>query len=138
MKMSEFIRVNRKAKGYTQEQFGQLFNPSVNRAAVSKWEKGHVTNIKRSQIQRMCEIFGCAPSELMCFDSEQDTQTPSDELESYDGIKKIFGKQAAELVNIFNSFNEEGKEKLLDYAEDLQNSGRYKKDNQSAVVFKEA
>lgn len=137
MKMSDFIRNNRKAKGYTQEEFGKMFTPSVNRAAVSKWEKGHVTNIKRSQIQRMCEIFGCAPSELMCF-NELDEERISKEAETFDKISEVFGKQVAELVKIFNELNEEGQEKLLDQAKDMSLLDHYKKGDQNEVVSKKA
>ncbi len=55
---------------------------------------------------------------------------------AYDIIQEYFGKQAAELVNLFINFNEEGKEKLLDTAIDMSNLERYKKDNQSDVVLK--
>lgn len=137
MKMSDFIRENRKAKGFTQEEFGKMFTPPINRAAISKWEKGHVTNIKRSQIQRMCEIFGCAPSDLMCF-NELDSERLSKEAETFDRIKDVFGEQVVELVHLFTSFNEEGQEKLLDIADDMACSEKYKKDSQNEVVSEEA
>lgn len=128
--MSDFIKINRKAKGFTQEEFGRMFMPPVNRAAVSKWEKGHVTNIKRSQIQRMCEIFGCAPSELMCFsefDKIYNTEKISKESDVYDKIKECFGEQVVELIHMFVEFNKEGQEKLLDTATDMSQLDRYKK-----------
>lgn len=130
MKMSDFIKENRKAKGFTQEEFGRMFFPPVNRAAVSKWEKGHVTNIKRSQIQRMCEIFGCAPSELMCFsefDKTYNTERMAKESDVYDKIKECFGEKAVDFMRLFANFNIEGQEKLLDMAMDMAELDRYKK-----------
>lgn len=42
----------------------------------------------------------------------------------------------ARLLEIFRSFNEEGREKLLAYADDLQRTGTYIKNSQSAMVEK--
>ena len=137
MKMSDFIRENRKAKGFTQEEFGKMFTPPINRAAISKWEKGYVTNIKRSQIQKMCEIFGCAPSDLMCF-NELDSEQLSKEAETFDRIKEVFGEQAAELVHIFIELNEEGQERLYNNALDMSLLEHYKKGDSSGVAKKEA
>lgn len=137
--MGEFIQIHRKEKGISQEEFGKMFEPKVNRAAVSKWEKGHVTNIKRSQIQRMCEIFNCKPSDLMCFDEKYDTEELSKGSRAYDLISECFGEQAAELVRLFDSFNEEGKERLLNTAEDMSQLDKYKKESdKSDMVEKEA
>lgn len=68
-----------------------------------------------------------------------DTNKLSKESQAYDLISECFGKQAAELVHLFANFNEEGKEKLLDTAEDMSLLDKYKKeDGQSDVVEKEA
>lgn len=53
-------------------------------------------------------------------------------------VKEVFGKQTAKLVHIFIELNEEGKEKLLDTAEDMSHLDRYKKDNKSELVEEEA
>ena len=73
MTMGEYIKYLREGgnvygKKWTQEELGQEFTPPVNRAAVNKWETNRVENIKRSYIQKMSELFGVSPCELMCFD----------------------------------------------------------------------
>ena len=68
MEMGEYIKQLRNGLKLTQEELGQKLNPPVNRAAINKWEKGNVKNIKRSHIQQMAEIFGVSPVDLMCFD----------------------------------------------------------------------
>lgn len=136
MKMGDFIKENRKAKRLTQEEFGGMFFPPVNRAAISKWEKGHVTNIKRSQIQKMCEIFGCAPSELMCFNEFDKIyiEKITKESDVYDKIKECFGETAVDFIRLFANFNIEGQEKLLDMAIDMAKLDRYKKYTKQHVI----
>lgn len=61
--MGERIRELRLAKGLTQEELGRLVG--VQRSAVNKWEKGHVTNLKRDVIEKLSSFFGVTPSYLM-------------------------------------------------------------------------
>ena len=70
MRMGDKIRECRKEAGYTQEELGKLLKPTVNRAAVNKWECGYVENIKRTYIEQMAELFHILPAELMCFDAK--------------------------------------------------------------------
>jgi repressor LexA len=66
--MGETIKELRKAKGYTQEELGDLLG--VKKAAVNKWETGAVENIKRSVIANMAKIFSVSPTYLMCLEEE--------------------------------------------------------------------
>ena len=68
MTMGECIKQLRKEKGLTQKELGELVG--VNTAAVSKWEKGRVVNIKRETIERLAKVFEVLPSKLMCFEDE--------------------------------------------------------------------
>ena len=69
MTMGEYIKEMRKKKGMSQEELGELVG--VNRAAVNKWEKGRVENIKRSTIAKLAEVFGVSPADLMCWEDSQ-------------------------------------------------------------------
>ena len=51
MNTSEKIRMLRIQKGLSQEALGQLVG--VQRAAINKYEKGSVVNIKRSTLQKL-------------------------------------------------------------------------------------
>jgi transcriptional regulator with XRE-family HTH domain len=71
MTMGEYIKELREGKGLSQEELGRMLNPEVNRAAVNKWEKGHVENLKRTTIQQLSKIFGVSPAKLMCFENNE-------------------------------------------------------------------
>lgn len=66
MTMGEYIEQLRKANRLTQKELGELVG--VNTAAVSKWEKGRVVNIKRETIEKLAKVFDVPPSKLMCFE----------------------------------------------------------------------
>lgn len=68
MTMGEYIKQLRESKGMTQKELGERVG--VNTAAVNKWEKGRVVNIKRETIEKLAKVFDILPSELMCFDGE--------------------------------------------------------------------
>lgn len=68
MTMGEYIKQLRESKGMTQKELGELVG--VNTAAVNKWEKGRVVNIKRETIERLAKVFDILPSQLMCFEGE--------------------------------------------------------------------
>ena len=68
MKMGDYIKYLRLEKGWSQEELGEKCG--VKKAAVNKWEKGSVENIKRSTIEKMAELFDVSPCELMCFETK--------------------------------------------------------------------
>lgn len=71
------------------------------------------------------------PAEREAFSKQQQTD------EVYDAIKKNFGELAYKLIQTFNNFNEEGQEQLLENADTMERSGKYKKRSESDVVQKE-
>lgn len=71
MTMGERIKQLRKAKGLTQEELGKYIG--VKKAAIMKYEKGNVQNMKRSSIEILSNLFNVTPAFLMCLDEE----TPS-------------------------------------------------------------
>lgn len=66
------IKNARIEKGMTQEELGKLVG--VQRAAINKYEKGVVVNIKRSTLQKLANALNIRPSELI-FDGEPETTT---------------------------------------------------------------
>ena len=52
--------------GLTQEVLGKYFG--VKMAAIMKYEKGNVKNMKRSTIETLSKLFNVSPSFLMCLD----------------------------------------------------------------------
>lgn len=66
--MGKRIKLKRLEANLTMEELGTKLG--VQKSAINKWEKGMVTNIKRSTIQAMAEIFDCSPIWLMGWDDE--------------------------------------------------------------------
>ena len=63
MDIGEKIKNARLAKGLTQEALGDLLG--VQKSAIAKYESGRVVNIKRSTLQKISEILGIRPAELI-------------------------------------------------------------------------
>lgn len=65
--MGERIKRLRLSKKLTQEELGSYFG--LKRAAINKYEKGNVENMKRSIIEEMSKFFNVSPSYLMALDN---------------------------------------------------------------------
>lgn len=63
MNIGEKIKSARLAKGYTQEELGNLIG--VQKSAVAKYETGRVVNIKRSVLAKISKVLDIAPVELV-------------------------------------------------------------------------
>ena len=63
MTTAEKIKLLRTRKGMTQEELGQKCG--LQRAAINKYEKGTVVNIKRSVLQSLADALGVAPVDLL-------------------------------------------------------------------------
>lgn len=139
MTMGERIKALREDKRMSQEELGKLCG--VNRAAVNKWEKGQVENIKRSTIQKLSDIFDVTPCYIMCFDEDtkatQEELTQFDETFNKDGrlkkevalieeIQAQYGSDTVQIIQIFNELNDKGKQKALENLSDLSEIPRYK------------
>lgn len=63
MDMGQRIKELRIEKGLTQEELAEKLG--MQKSAIAKYENGRATNLKRSTIEKMCEIFDCSPSYLL-------------------------------------------------------------------------
>lgn len=64
--MGKRIHDKRVELGLTMEELGNKIG--VQKQSISKWENGQVSNINRSCIAAMSELFGCNPVWLMGFE----------------------------------------------------------------------
>ena len=69
MTMGERIKQLRRQKGLTQEELGKYIG--VKKAAIMKYEKGNVQNMKRSSIETLSKLFDVTPSYLMCLEENE-------------------------------------------------------------------
>ena len=130
MTMGEYIKKLRTGnniygKKWSQEELGAALSPPVNRAAVNKWETGMVENLKRTHIEQLAKMFGVRPCELMCFDDQIDSSKISREVKVIEQIQDVFGKDAVQLLQLFNELNEIGKQKALEDIGDLTELPKY-------------
>lgn len=128
MNTGELIKTLRKQHDLTQEQLGELLG--VKKAAVQKYEKGDVVNLKMSTIRKLYDTFGVPPNKFIFpeaneFDSEFDIEKLSIESKALESIEKAWGRDRVEIITLFNSLNENGQKRLLDVAYDLIEIEKY-------------
>lgn len=63
MNIGTKIKNARIAKGMTQEELGEILG--VQKSAVAKYENGRVINIKRSTLQKISDVLGIPPADLV-------------------------------------------------------------------------
>ena len=68
MTIGEKIKQARLAKGYTQEELGNLVG--VKKAAINKYESGIVQNLKRSMIAKLADALDIDPVSLIGIEDE--------------------------------------------------------------------
>ena len=59
----EMIKYYRKKLSLTQEELGNYVG--VQKSAIAKYENGRIENLKRTTIEKLSELFGILPSELL-------------------------------------------------------------------------
>lgn len=123
MRLGQEIKRLRLERGYTQQQLGDLLG--VQKAAVQKYEKGTVKNIKQETLLKLCEIFDVSPAVFM--DALYDTDKLSREVQVLEELSLLFGNQCVSLLEAFQSMNDVGKARLFNYAKDLLEIEKYTK-----------
>ncbi|MCQ2059752.1 MAG: helix-turn-helix domain-containing protein [Bacteroidaceae bacterium] len=119
-KIGERIKKLRKERGMTQEQVGTILG--VQKATVQKYEKGSVSNIKPETIEKIAEVFEVSPSYIMGwddFDTKYDSAEMSKEIKLIEEISRIFGYVGVEFYTLISQMNDDGRRKVLFYAEDI-------------------
>lgn len=121
MRLGQEIKRLRLERGYTQQQLGELLG--VQKAAVQKYEKGTVKNLKQETIARLCQVFDVSPAVFM--DAVYDTDTLAREVKVLEEISMLYGNQTVDLLECFVKLNPQGQAKLHAYAKDLADIRRY-------------
>lgn len=128
MLVAERIKQLRKEANLTQEELA--YQLGLKKVSIQKYENGGVTNIKSQTLEKLGEIFNVSPAYIMGWDKFDNIDTTSikEDIEILEVIKQYCGYVGIELYQIFNNLNEEGKRKILFYAEDLIEISKYKRD----------
>ena len=129
MKLSDKIRIIRKARGFSQETLGEKLSRTsqygISRQSISDWENGK-TEPKLENIQKITEALGSPIAALLDIDeTDQALNTLSD-------FKNVDVKQT-QYPDMFNlkelesyfTLNRKGKDKALSYIDDLAKLPEY-------------
>ena len=124
------IKELREAKGIPQKALAVDLN--VSQPTVSAWEKGTKIPSAKST-EKLSSYFGVSMDYLL----GRDTETPpSVAVQDWIAAFEITDSEK-NLVRLCRQMNQEGQEKLLDTADDMVRSGKYKKHRVSGLVGQE-
>lgn len=110
------IKELRKLAGLSQEELGRRVG--VQRAAINKYEKGTVTNIPIQTLEQMATIFDVSPTYLVGWSGNEGNQLAV-ETKIIQGVDRLFGKDALEMLETFTELSPKGKKKVLEYMNDI-------------------
>ena len=100
----------------SQEELGRRVG--VQRAAIQKYEKGTVTNIPIHTIEKIASVLNVSPAYIVGWDSNGDDPLAM-EAKIVQGVKKIYGIQAVDLLETYTQLDNTGKKKLYQYSIDM-------------------
>lgn len=110
------IKELRLLSGLSQEELGRRVG--VQRAAINKYEKGSVTNIPLTTIEKMAALFDVSPSYIVGWD-DTNMNPLALEVKVLQGVSNFFGKEAVDLLDCYMELSKEGKKRLIMYACDM-------------------
>lgn len=116
----ERIKRLRNSVNLTQSELGDLLG--VKKASIQKYENGSVVNLKTEIVESLANIFNVSPAYILGwieYDRTIDTNTLSSEIKFLEEIHKRYGYAIVDLCEILENLNEDGKRKILHYAEDI-------------------
>lgn len=106
-----------KTSKYSQAEIAQILG--ISKASVTNWIKG--TNSPNIEyLDKLCNIFNIQINDIFERHEEQNKETITSDEE--------------QLLNNYKLLNREGKEKALDYVNDLTGNPKYKKCDMSELV----
>ncbi|MBR2895556.1 MAG: helix-turn-helix transcriptional regulator [Oscillospiraceae bacterium] len=142
MEFKEKIKHLRQTQGATLEEIGNIVG--VSKATVKRWESGEIANLRRDKIYKLAQALHTTPAYLMGWEDDDPTRS---EWNDYLFRQIERAKQEGQVVDLnidkrlisaFEQLNTEGQEKLIDYADDLVRSGKYKKSYPCALDQRQA
>ena len=110
--------------GLSQEEVGNRVG--VQRAAINKYEKGLVTNIPLTTVEKLATLFDVSPTYIVGWTEDVSGQSLSSEVKIINGVSKAFGKDAVELLEGFVELNTKGRKRVLQYIDDLSESEMFR------------
>ena len=134
MKLSEFITNYRAKNGLSQRQFAQRCG--ISHVTISYIEKNLNPHTGNPIVPTLPMLNKIAAGMNLTIDDLLDRV--EDFRVSMADNEDLLLTPDQKLLSLYNDLNEEGQEKLLDYADDLVSSGKYIKTGKSSVGAQEA
>lgn len=110
------IKELRTIANMSQEELGRRVG--VQRAAINKYEKGSVTNIPLTTIEKIANVFEVSPTYIVGW-CDTESNPLSAEIKVLQGVKRFYGSDCVDLLEGFIHLNKKGKRRLKQYMEDL-------------------
>lgn len=112
----EKIRYLRQLTDMSQEELGRRVG--VQRAAINKYEKGSVTNIPLSTIEKIARVFDVTPAYIVGWDDSASNPLAV-EVKLLQGVSKLYGKDVVDLIEGYTTLDSCGKRRIRQYVEDM-------------------
>lgn len=122
MSIGSRMKMRREELGMTQTQLAEKIG--VTKGAIGNYETD-ANSPKASMMYKIFEALQCDANYLY-----QD--------DMFDAASVMLPEDEREMLRLYKQLNQEGKEKLADYADDLVRSGKYIKNSSDELVSKEA
>lgn len=110
------IKELRTIANMSQEELGRRVG--VQRAAINKYEKGSVTNIPLTTIEKIANVFEVSPTYIVGW-NDTESNPLSAEIKILQGVKRFYGGESVDLLECFIHLNKKGKRRLQQYMEDM-------------------
>lgn len=110
------IKYLRSLTDMSQEELGRRVG--VQRAAINKYEKGTVENIPIKTIEKIANVFDVSPTYIVGWNGDSDNPL-SVEVKLLQGVKRFYGNDTVELIEMYTHLNSKGKSKVFEYALDM-------------------
>ena len=112
----ERIKYLRSLTNMSQEELGRRVG--VQRAAINKYEKGTVENIPIKTIEKIANVFEVSPTYIVGWNGDSDNPL-SVEVKLLQGVKRYYGNEVVELIEIYTHLTTKGQKRICQYAEDM-------------------
>ena len=120
MTIYEKIKYRRKELGLTADQVADALG--VSRATVYRSECSDIEKLPVNILEPLSKVLRCSPSYLMGWNDTSTAATPA------------LSPDREELLANYGNLNEEGQQKVREYAADLIDSGKYEKESGNIIA----
>ena len=111
------IKAIRKEKGITQKKLSEL--TGISEVTIRQYE-AEKYKPKLEQVKKIAKALNTSP-----FNITQDLDRIRTDVSTYEYLSDVYGDEVAETIGKFLSLNDEGKDKVSDYIDDLIQSHKY-------------